>query len=749
MTISPRNTQRINMRMVVIIGVSVISLTLLTVFLVFLFNIGDVRDVKGKAVITTIATGNWSNTSIWSTGVIPTVSDNVILENGYDVEVDGHVSCASVTITAPSFNGKTDLTINSGFSLTVTGDVVMNGGNSNKRKANLYFKDSSAMTIEGDLTVNSTSTSRAQINMTKVNCILNLANSFNQNSGVRLRNSATSVINFNGTTAQVFPASYGLKFSNVHFNNTSTSGIKLDAAITNNIISENLRVQSGIFNNDGFEISGRLGRTFEVANGVKFILIGSSSFPTGFNAALDTASTVCYEGLTAQTIDNQDYGHLEIRNTGNKTFTTVQSIGIAGNFISESSNYITANSTVVFNGNNPQYILGNIPFSFFDLTVDDSSGVILNNPVTVDNNLTLINGKITTTTTNIISFNLNATSNGGARTSFINGPAIKNTNATTLFTFPLGKGTYYRPLGIEPTSNGISTFTVEYFDNSYTNTNSLGPNLDHVSKIEYFTIDRQGTANAIVSLSWDGNSAVNNSFLADLCVSRWNGVKWTNMGNAGFTGDILSGTVTSNAVTSFSPFTIGSRTGNNPLPITLRSFTAEPKADEVLVNWETVSEVNNDFFTVERTTNGIDFEEVATVDGAGNSNFPLEYQISDDDPLPDLSYYRLKQTDYDGQFEYFKMVPVQFEQNNLLQEVTISPNPFSSDLTIKYTSGNNAPVSLVIMNIRAQVIHEEVIPTSVGINRFRFEHGNDLENGIYFINLIQGNYTTSYKVIKI
>lgn len=101
----------------------------------------------------------------------------------------------------------------------------------------------------------------------------------------------------------------------------------------------------------------------------------------------------------------------------------------------------------------------------------------------------------------------------------------------------------------------------------------------------------------------------------------------------------------------------------NPLPIELLSFSVNAGTESVLVSWETATETNNDFFTIERSTDVQNWEILGYVDGAGNSNRPLSYSFTDSRPLDGISYYRLKQTDYDGQYEYFGPVAAQFNLN--------------------------------------------------------------------------------------
>lgn|GEM_PF-835930 len=96
-----------------------------------------------------------------------------------------------------------------------------------------------------------------------------------------------------------------------------------------------------------------------------------------------------------------------------------------------------------------------------------------------------------------------------------------------------------------------------------------------------------------------------------------------------------------------------------PLPIELLSFTANVVHESVRLNWATATETNNDFFTIERSTNLNDWEVLGFVDGAGTSSRPLHYSFTDYNPMAGVSYYRLKQTDYDGKFEYFGPLAIQ------------------------------------------------------------------------------------------
>jgi hypothetical protein len=102
-----------------------------------------------------------------------------------------------------------------------------------------------------------------------------------------------------------------------------------------------------------------------------------------------------------------------------------------------------------------------------------------------------------------------------------------------------------------------------------------------------------------------------------------------------------------------------------PAPIELMSFTAAVIADgTVQLDWVTATEANNDFFTIERSADANDFDAIAFEDGAGNSTYTIEYSKIDPVPLKGLSYYRLKQTDFDHKFSYSGIVPVNIERSD-------------------------------------------------------------------------------------
>jgi hypothetical protein len=125
--------------------------------------------------------------------------------------------------------------------------------------------------------------------------------------------------------------------------------------------------------------------------------------------------------------------------------------------------------------------------------------------------------------------------------------------------------------------------------------------------------------------------------------------------------------------------TIGSASGITPLPITRLYFNAEKEEAKIKLTWITVSETNNDYYTIEKSKNAEGWEFVSNIKGAGNSNSKLNYIDYDNHPYQGISYYRLKQTDYDGKYTYSPIETINFIDQTF---VWLAPNPAENKLTV-------------------------------------------------------------------
>ncbi len=175
------------------------------------------------------------------------------------------------------------------------------------------------------------------------------------------------------------------------------------------------------------------------------------------------------------------------------------------------------------------------------------------------------------------------------------------------------------------------------------------------------------------------------------------------------------------------------------VPVELIDFSAKSEGNEVALTWITSSEQNNAGFEVQKSSNGNDFEKIGFVEGNGNSIETIHYQFLDDDYNIGKNYYRLKQIDYDSDFEYSSVIVVNVENEISFK---IYPNPIQERLTIQGDLLLNSQIQLI--NDSGQIIYH-----SANVNQQIELDLSDYPNGIYFIRIVnEGKTLLTKKVVK-
>ena len=181
------------------------------------------------------------------------------------------------------------------------------------------------------------------------------------------------------------------------------------------------------------------------------------------------------------------------------------------------------------------------------------------------------------------------------------------------------------------------------------------------------------------------------------------------------------------------------------LPIELLSFDAEPDNSIVKLSWATSTEVNNDFFTVERSKDARIFEVVGIVDGAGNSNMLRTYRLYDKTPNKGTSYYRLKQTDYDGVSTYSDVVTVKMDAS--IDGISVYPNPVTGSGYLVFNSTIKSTASITIHDVSGRKILSKDFVVNKGNNTISLDADN-LTQGMYFLTFENGSENTTVKFVK-
>jgi hypothetical protein len=166
------------------------------------------------------------------------------------------------------------------------------------------------------------------------------------------------------------------------------------------------------------------------------------------------------------------------------------------------------------------------------------------------------------------------------------------------------------------------------------------------------------------------------------------------------------------------------------LPVEFLDVSAKVDNDHVNVSWSTASETNNNYFTVERSADGINFEPLGNVKGAGNSNTVLLYGYIDDNPVKGVSYYRIKQTDFNGNFKYSKTVTVSFDNNNTGVKITAN----SGMLNIMVNTTVAGPLLVNVYNTVGALLYSNTSNISIGGSTISLSPGLPA-SGIYIVKV--------------
>lgn len=463
----------------------------------------------------------------------------------------------------------------------------------------------------------------------------------------------------------------------------------------------------GLLNNDAL-----VGHNFGVISGTGTFRTATNTFPAGdytafvastggtieYVAPMTMNSRSVYNNLSIYsgsagtvTMTNTDLvlnGSLTIANGTSISNANNRDITIAGNWNnSGTGSFSPGTGEVIFNGSAAQTTTGTN--AFYDLTVNNANNLTFSGAGSnsVANVLTFTNGKIVSSSTNVLNLGLSASVSGASSARYVSGPMTKVISSGGSFTAPVGKITpgRYRPVTIASTSL-TDTWSIEYFGSNATgggyNTTTMNTaNILTVSIYEYWQVTRAGATTADLGLTYDVGSyfvsAAGVGTMTDLRVARWEtSVPWWDLPGGGgthtATGNTTAGTVTVTGATNFGPVTLASIVSPSPLPIDLVSFQGKRVPMGVELRWTTQSEHNNDYFELEKSTSGEKFGSVATIKGNGTSSMAHHYEYLDTKVSTGTTFYRLKQVDFDGSFTYSNVISVNYEGSFTF---SVYPNP--------------------------------------------------------------------------
>ena len=436
---------------------------------------------------------------------------------------------------------------------------------------------------------------------------------------------------------------------------------------------------------------------------------------------------------------------------GSVTFTDAGQLNLAGT-VTSLGTFTRSTGTVEYDGSSSQTMSG---VDYYNLIVNNSSGITMGANSSVFGTLTFTSGDVTTNS-NTLTIGASGSVSGADASKHINGHCAKITSSTSAFTFPVGDGTRYRPIILTPAASNSNTFSVKYNHSAHSDVSIAGGStIDHISPQYHWDINRtSGSDNATISVVWTSSSTYGtenwNHDISTMLWAYFDGADWNSIGSTS-SGNSNSGSLTTSSANSNwsnENFTLAATTATYPpLPIDLISFDGHCNNHLTQIQFTVASQVNNDYFTIERSTNLMDWEIIGFIAGGLTTNELITYNWSDEAPLNGTKYYRLSQTDINGEVKYFN--PIALECENEI-DFNLYPNPANESINIalNFDYSPNEETYINIRNLRGEIIKSVPVFLNRGYNNLEIDC-KDLPKGIYLV-MIKGleNFRPEKRLIK-
>lgn len=545
---------------------------------------------------TTITSGAWTNNATWSGGVAPptTFANNDIINIG-----SGHNVTLGSTLT---FNNNctlnvygyltinADVIVNNNLILNVTGTLVLNGS--------LQANNNAGVTIDGDVTI----TGDIDVNNTAsidVDGSLSIYGDFTGGNNNALTGSGE--VNVNGTISGLNTTGYS---------GTVTSGYSAQKGLVNNgcVIK--------IGSNDVIYVDGDGNGDF------------TNKFFGGNNGKIDSDGTIILEG---------DWTNLAYDSVFIHTDT---------------------DGKVVFKGTTAQTLGGSKLTDFESITINNVAGVNLDENIIVNQILTFTNGEITTGAVDTViveNTSISAIASQDEGKSVVGN--LRRYMLAGSYSFPLSDGANYLPALLNITTLGSMNYVSAKFIVSAAETvpDGLAVNGTPITEFldqGYWSFTPDDGTGVVYDITLTSRGHTNGGAeAAQHAVFKRDGGDWESVGdhaNGTQSGTLLEPVMAKRSnITGFSEFIIG-KSESNPLSVELINFEAFCGNDNIKILWETASEFNNESFKLMHSEDGLNFNLLKIIAGAGTSNEIKSYKYIHQNPAFGVNYYKLIQTDYDG-----------------------------------------------------------------------------------------------------
>lgn len=733
----------------------------------------------------------------WSPAGVPSACDDVVIPvtSGPQLTMSGNLTIKSLSFTLAGNTWTPTLSVGAN-TLTVLNNVTIDvtSGNSNSTIHFGNYNNSSAGTVEirGDLNIGTSSVYYAYL------CGTNTTFNFKGNATFGVYGDINPTyrpknILFDGTSSQSFVMNQPsinnpLCSGNFTVGSTNSPTVTLSGSGSTTLtIGGNL----GVGANATLDVASRAinrsatGGSFTCGSGSTFKLSGTtggqagSNFPLNFSTTtLSPTSTVeYYAGATAtQTVyATPTYGNLTISTSGTKTAGNNLNVDgtvtintpatfVAGNFTHNvagswvnNGTFTQGTSTVIFDGSSTSLISGSNTFNNLSVNGGSALEVTLQNTTTVNGTLTLTTGFINLGAGSVnLEIGPSGLIAGGTASSFVITPGsgkllqhdIAVGSAAGKRFFPIGNtNASFTPMSINLASGSTTDdFSARVLSgvrqDGFTGTAFTSQYVDRTWDIHEATA---GGTTASLSLFWNSTGETLPSFNPSSCyITHFLTAGGWDLASA--TTASLNGTqysVLRNGITSFSPYSV---TSTSALPVELTSFQANcSESNTVDVTWSTASEHNSNYFRVDKSRNGTEWDVLGTIGAAGNSTYLIDYSLTDYFPNPGINYYRLFQYDMDGTFTTYDIQAAVCKEQQAGTTLSTHPNPsardFNVDLLTDEMEGNG---TLVMSDAKGSVVYKMEVNVVNGTNNFLIQNF-DGQSGMYYITVKVGDKTVTAK----
>jgi hypothetical protein len=441
----------------------------------------------------------------------------------------------------------------------------------------------------------------------------------------------------------------------------------------------------------------------------------------------------------------------DVKIAGNAKYQNKGTVSITGNFENNRNMPAPTSGSTRFEGTATQTVNGTQKLKTFDVVFNNPNGINFSRNIEVSNQAFFNNGIVTPIGFREVVFGAGASlGNTPSDASHVNG-AVLNL-ALGSFTYPVGDGIRYQPITIDLTAN--SGMYVKYNANNAGTAPFTAGGTDATPLVAYNASEHWdcgpdgGICTGTVTMYWDDYNNTGISNVADLKVAHKDGSEWVNEGTTA-TGTLASGSVTSNVLNSWSPFTLGSINAASPLPIALINFDVAKNSTSNSIIWATATEKNSASFTIEKSLDGTSFEKLQTVASKaanGNSNTTLTYTEEDTKPVIGANYYRLGQTDKNGVYKIVSDIKVVYWNEGATANVY--PNPVLDKLVIEYNSAAAKNIEIHLFDVTGNIVARKTTAVAKGNNTLPMDMSS-FASGVYQLQIVDAKGAMhTFKVSK-